>query len=39
MKILTILFCIYIFIMIFNIYDTLQNILAELQIRNSDLYK
>lgn len=39
MKILTILFYIYIFVMIYNIYDLLQNILAELQIRNSDIYK
>ena len=39
MKILTILFYIYMVAMVFNIYDLLQNILIELQMRNSDLYK
>lgn len=39
MKIVIILFCIYTAVMLFNIFDTLQNILIELQIRNSDLYK
>lgn len=39
MKILMILFVTYLIVMLFNIYDLLQNILAELQLRNSDLYK
>lgn len=39
MKIVIILFCIYASVILFNILDTLQNILIELQIRNSDLYK
>ena len=39
MKILFILFVIYIAIMLFNIFDILQNILIELQMRNRDIYK
>lgn len=39
MKILFILFIIFSSGILLGIYDTLQNILAELQLRNSDLYK